>query len=69
MNDIVLSLFMLVAIGLIGGAVWQWRRSGPDRNFWLVLVLAAVMLANVAIWVIPDRNGAAPVDRAAAGPG
>ena len=68
MNDIVLSLFMLVAIGLIGGAVWQWRRSGPDRNFWLVLVLAAVMLANVAIWVIPDGHGASPMNRAA-GPG
>ena len=69
MNDVVLSLFMLVALGLIGGAGWQWRRRGPDRNMWLMLVLAAVLLANVAIWVVPDRNGASPLDRAAAGPG
>ena len=34
-----------------------------------MLVLALVVLANVAIWVIPDRNGASPLDRAAAGPG
>ncbi|HSQ94563.1 MAG TPA: hypothetical protein VLM18_00500 [Croceibacterium sp.] len=69
MDDIALSLAVLLAIALIGGAVWQWRRSGPDRNVWLMLVLAAVVLANVAIWVVPDRNGVAPVDHAAAGPG
>jgi hypothetical protein len=69
MDDVVLSLLMLVAIGLIAGAVWKWRRSGPDRNIWLMLVLAMVVLANVAIWVIPDGNGASPLDRAAAGPG
>ena len=65
MDDLVLSLVMLVALALIGGAVWQWRRRGPDRNVWLMLVLAAVMLANVAIWVIPGPDGEAPVDRAA----
>jgi hypothetical protein len=36
---------------------------------WLMFVAAAVMLANVAIWVIPDSHGAAPIDRAEAGPG
>jgi len=68
MDELVLSLLMLAALALIGGAVLQWRRSGPSRNVFLMLVLAAVMLANVAIWVIPDSNGAAPMDRAAAGP-
>jgi peptidoglycan/LPS O-acetylase OafA/YrhL len=69
MDDIALSLAMLLAIAFIGGAVWQWRRRGPDRNMWLMLALAAVLLANVAIWVVPDRTGASPLDRAAAGPG
>jgi len=68
MDDVVLSLLMLVAIGLIAGALWKWRHSGPDRNVWLMLVLAAVVLANVAIWVIPDSKGASPLDRASAGP-
>jgi hypothetical protein len=68
MDDIVLSLLMLSALALIGGAVLQWRRRGPSRNVWLMLILAAVMLANVAIWVVPGPDGAAPVDRAATGP-
>ena len=68
MDDLVLSLVMVVALALIGGALWQWRRRGTDRNVWLMLVLAAVMLANVAIWVVPGPDGAAPISRAASGP-
>jgi len=68
MEDLTLSLLMLAALALIGGAIAQWRRAGPSRNMWLMLVAAAVMLANVAIWVIPDGKGAAPANRAA-GPG
>jgi hypothetical protein len=69
MGDLALSLLMLTALGLIGGAILRWRREGPGRNVWLMLVAAAVMLANVAIWVIPDSHGAAPIDRTEAGPG
>jgi len=68
MGDLALSLLMLTALALIGAAIVQWRRNGPSRNMWLMLVAAAVMLANVAIWVIPDSHGAAPANRAA-GPG
>ena len=68
MDDLALSLLMLGALALIGGAAWQWRRKGPSRNVWLMVVLAAIMLANVAIWAIPNRNGASPMNRAAAGP-
>ncbi len=68
MDQLVLSLLMLTALALIGGAVLQWRRRGPGRNVWLMLILAAVMLANVAIWALPAGDGAAPIDRAAAGP-
>jgi hypothetical protein len=68
MGDLALSLLMLAALGLIGGAVLRWRREGPGRNVWLMLIAAAVMLANVAIWVIPGPDGAAPIDHAA-GPG
>lgn len=68
MEDLALSLAMLAAFALIGGAIYQWRRSGSTRQVWLMLLAAAVLLANVAIWVIPVGNGAAPIDRAASGP-
>lgn len=68
MNALVLWLLTLVALALAAGAVLQWRREGPSRNVWLMLILAAVMLGNVAIWVVPGPDGAAPIDRAATGP-
>lgn len=44
-----LSLAMLSVFALAGGAVLFWRR-GPDRRKpLLMLVLAAVILANVLI--------------------
>ena len=68
MDDLALSLAMLAALAFIGGAVWRWRRNGPSLNVWLMLGVALVLLVNVAIWVIPGPDGAAPIDRAAAGP-
>lgn len=66
--DAILSVLVLVAIALAGGALFLWRRGGATRQVWLMLVLAVVMIANVLIWTIPDSSGTAPVDRAAAGP-
>jgi len=51
--DFVLSLTMLAAIVLVIGAIWLWRRGGATRQVWLMLVLAGVMLGNVAIWSLP----------------
>ena len=51
--DFVLSLTMLAAIALIIGAAWLWRRGGATRQACLMLVLAGVMLVNVAIWSLP----------------
>ena len=65
--DTVLSIVMLGAIALIGGAVFQWRRGGR-KQAGLMLVLAAVMIVNVLIWTVPDSSGTAPIDRAAEGP-
>ena len=55
---------MLTAVALIAGAVFQWRR-GARRQAGLMLVLAAVMIANVLIWTVPDSSGTAPLERAA----
>ena len=65
--DLVLSLLVLASIGLVAGAIVVWRRNGASRNVWLMLVLAGVMIANVLIWTVPDKDGTAPIDRAAEG--
>ena len=70
--DLILSLVMLAAIALIIGAVLLWRR-GPEmpnarKQALLMLVLAVVMVVNLAIWLVPDKDGAALLDRAAESP-
>ena len=57
----VLSILMLAAIAMLLGAVYLWRRRGASRQVWLMLVLAVVLAANVAIWVVPSPDGTAPV--------
>lgn len=57
-----LSLLMLAALALLAGAAYLWRRKGERRRPLLMLVLAAVMLVNVAIWTLPGPQGRPPVD-------
>lgn len=58
-----LSLLVLAVIALVAGAVYLWRRGdrASRRKAGLMLVLAAVMAANVAIWTIPDGAGSTPL--------
>lgn len=65
--DAVLSVVMLAAVALLGGAVVLWRR-GVRKQAGLMVVLAVVMIANVLVWTVPGSDGTAPLDRAA-GPG
>ena len=62
MLDVALSLMMLATMALLGGAVFLWRRGERQRPLLMVL-LAAVMGVNVAIWTLPDRSGEAPLGR------
>ena len=57
-----LSLLVLAVIALVGGAALLWHRRGPGKQVWLMLLLAAVIAGNVAIWTIPDSSGTEPVD-------
>ena len=65
--DLILSALMLVAVALVAGAFFQWRRDGMKKQVWLMLLLAMVMIGNVLIWTVPDKDGTAPLDRAAEG--
>jgi len=55
--DIALSLLVLAVIALVLGAAVLWRRGGHRRQAVLMLVLAAVMIANIAIWTLPTPEG------------
>lgn len=58
MLDAALSLMMLAGVALLGGAVFLWRRGERQRPLLMVL-LAAVMGVNIAIWTLPDSSGQA----------
>lgn len=57
MTATVLSLMVLTVLLLLGGAWWLWRDGRAKRQALLMVVLAAVLTINVAIWTIPDDSG------------
>jgi len=57
MASTVLSLMVLTAIALLGGAWWFWRKHRAGRQALLMLALAAIIAANVAIWTVPNQSG------------
>tara|TARA_A100001391_G_scaffold7621_4_gene4868 strand:- start:7488 stop:7691 length:204 start_codon:yes stop_codon:yes gene_type:complete len=65
MFDVIVSVVMLAAAFLIGGGVTLLRRGEKPRGL-LMLILAFVMVANVAIWVVPDDDGDVPLRDVAA---
>lgn len=58
-----LSILVLACIAMLLGALALWRRRGGGRQVWLMLVLAAVLAVNVALWVVPSAGGTAPVQQ------
>ena len=58
-----LSLMMLAVFALIAGALVLWRRGERKRPA-LMALLVVILIANVAIWTVPDATGEAPLSRA-----
>lgn len=54
--DIALSLLVLAAIALTGGGYVLFRQ-GRRKQAVLMLLLAAVMVLNLAIWTVPMEDG------------
>jgi len=61
MLSTVLSLLMLLAIALVGGAIYLWRQPGRRRQAVLMLALAAIALVNLGIWTMPGKEGRSPI--------
>ncbi|MBT2187550.1 hypothetical protein [Sphingobium nicotianae] len=53
MNGTILSILMLAGIALTTGGVTLIVKRRAHKQGWLMLVAAAVMFANVAIWAMP----------------
>ncbi|MEK6542085.1 MAG: hypothetical protein AABZ45_08195 [Pseudomonadota bacterium] len=58
-----LGTLTLVGLLLLGGTYTQVRR-GERRRAILMLIAAAVMLGNVALWVVPTEDGRSLVNAA-----
>ena len=59
--DIALSLVMLTMFALVVGAILLFRR-GIRKQAWLMLILAAIMALNVAMWTVPTQGGGSIAD-------
>jgi hypothetical protein len=57
MINAILSIAVLSAFLLLYGATKRWRRDGTSQQMWLMVAAALVIIANVAIWVVPDEKG------------
>lgn len=63
MSDLVLSLLVLGALAMCGGAWLAWQRQDRKRAL-LMLIAAAVMALNVGIWTIPTPGEPTLADNA-----
>lgn len=63
MFDTIMSIIVLAAIALVAGAFVLWRK-GLGKQAMLMLILAMVMVVNVAIWMIPTESGETPAELA-----
>jgi hypothetical protein len=57
MLNATLSIAMIAGFLLLFGAWKRWRRDGAGQQMWLMIAAALVIFANIAIWVVPDKQG------------
>ena len=65
MTDLILSAATFTALLLLYGAWRVKQRDGVSKQMWLMIVAAAVILINLAIWTVPDKNGNSLVNQRA----
>ena len=65
MANFILSIATFAAVLLLLGAWKRWRQEGAGKQLWLMMAAAVVILANIAIWVVPDNKGQSLVTGAA----
>lgn len=63
MTDVVLSLLVLGALAMLGGAWLAWRKGERQRAA-LMIGVAAVMALNVGIWTLPTPQDASLAEAA-----
>ncbi|MWV27731.1 hypothetical protein [Aurantiacibacter rhizosphaerae] len=63
MFDLVISIIVLAAIALAAGAFVLWRK-GVTKQAMLMAILSVVMFVNVAIWLVPMKDGDTPMEAA-----
>lgn len=56
MTNIILSLMMLLCFALLIGAYIFWRK-GQVKQPLLMLLLTAIIIANIVIWTMPNDDG------------
>ena len=56
MMDFALSIAMLAVFALSGGGIWLIAKKRDRRRGVLMLVAAAVILGNIAIWTMTLTN-------------
>jgi hypothetical protein len=56
MANLLLAIAMLAVFALTGGGLWLITKGGNKKQGSLMLVAAAVLLANVLIWSIPTKT-------------
>jgi hypothetical protein len=61
MTNLILSVLMLAGAALLAGGIYMLRKGINRKQGWLMLVAAAVMFANVGIWMIPTPQSNQPI--------
>jgi hypothetical protein len=62
MTNIILSAATFTVVLLLYGAFRLWRRDGMGKQSILMISAALVIVANIAIWTVPDKNGKSLAD-------